>query len=128
MIGAKTVETIKLRGDIKGRTVHMLVDSGSTRSFINTKTLQKVGLVATEINHGLRVEVANGQHMISRLCCQDARSWLSPDYDLASDLFALYMCPTDVVLGCNWMKCLGEFSMVLNAALHTRVDQWYCMV
>lgn len=41
-MGARSAQTIKLMGEIKGRTIHMLVDSGSTHSFMNTKTLQKV--------------------------------------------------------------------------------------
>ena len=100
---------------INGRSVHVLVERGSTHSFINCRTLQRVGLVATEIDHDLKVEIVNGQHMISRHCCQDVRIKFSDDYEFAGDLLALDMGPIDAVLGCDWLQSLGKISIDLNA-------------
>ena len=47
LMGAKSAKTIRLSGTINGKTVHVLVDTGSTHSFINSKSLQRVGLIAT---------------------------------------------------------------------------------
>ena len=124
LIGAKSVRTIRLSGTINGRIVHVLVDSGSTNSFINSKSLQRVGLIAieidhrpiaTKIDHGLRVEVANGQHMFSKLCCQDARIKFINDFESASDLLALDMGPIDVVLGYDSLQSLGKINMDFKA-------------
>ena len=68
-------------------------------------------LIATEIDHGLRVEVADGQHMINKLCCQDARIKFSDDCEFASDLLALDMGPIDAVLGYDWLQSSSKISM-----------------
>ena len=74
-----------------------------------------MGLVATEIDHGLKVEIANGQHMISRSCCQDTRIKFSDDYEFAGELLTLDMGPIDAVVGCDWLQSLGKISIDLNA-------------
>lgn len=118
LMGAKSGETIKQRGEIKGMTIHVLLDIGSTHSFINTKALQNVGLIATEIDHEMGMEIATGQHMISSPCCQDARIWHSNDLVLG-DLFALDI--GDVVLGCDWMKSMGSHMVVFRASMRMRM-------
>ena len=68
LMGSQSVETTRLEGEVKGRIVHMLVDSGSTHTFMDTKILQKVGLMHKDRPQAAS-EVASGQHIVSRLCC-----------------------------------------------------------
>ena len=52
-MGAKSAKTIILRGMLNGMTFHILVENANSHDFINCNTLQRVGLTAIEIDHGL---------------------------------------------------------------------------
>lgn len=46
LFGSNAMNTIRLQGTIKGKKVHMLVDSGSTHSFIDLGLVKQLGLIA----------------------------------------------------------------------------------
>lgn len=60
MCGIPTLHTIKLNGTINNKTVQILIDSGSTQSFINTTIARKLGLQVDE-SRSYEVWVANGE-------------------------------------------------------------------
>lgn len=43
-IGKDTSQTMRLKGKYKKRTVNILVDSGSTHNFLDTKVAKDLGL------------------------------------------------------------------------------------
>lgn len=44
--GSKSIGTIRLQGMIKGKRISILIDSGSTHSFIDSRMIKQLGLVA----------------------------------------------------------------------------------
>ncbi len=66
--GNKPQDTIKIRGEVKDNSLTVLIDTGSTHSFMDlqlAKTL-KVSMVAAS---PLVVTVTNGQKVLSKLQC-----------------------------------------------------------
>lgn len=66
--GGKQHDTIKIQGEAKGQVLTILVDTGSTYSFLDYQTAKdiKAHLVAAT---PLEVTVANGQKVLSKLQC-----------------------------------------------------------
>lgn len=98
--------TMKLRGTVKNKPVIILVDSGSTHSFINASFSERFQLPMTEGNI-FDVVVANGEKLTSKgLCknviieCQGTR--------IITDLLPLPISGCHVVLGANWLSTLGD--------------------
>lgn len=82
-----------------GRHVCILVDSGSSYNFINSK---QSGCILQWLI------------MACRYCCQATQIQLSPDDTFHGDLFALDMGPIHIVLGCEWLRSLGEMALDFN--------------
>lgn len=49
LAGINSLSTIRMSGTIKNHKIHILVNSGSTHSFINTELVEKLKLIAHEI-------------------------------------------------------------------------------
>lgn len=59
MMGISSSRTIKLKGEIKGETVTVLIDSGATHNFVSTKMAQRLGF-STDRTRGFGVLTAGG--------------------------------------------------------------------
>ena len=68
--GNKAIGTIRLQGMIKGKRVSILIDSGSTHSFIDSGVVKQLGLVA-EVVSPLIVSVADGSRIVVDSFCKD---------------------------------------------------------
>ncbi|KAK6152930.1 hypothetical protein DH2020_012569 [Rehmannia glutinosa] len=61
--GEDGITTMRLFGTINGHKLHILIDSGSTLSFIREETTKKLGC-PLETAKPLLVKVANGQRLL----------------------------------------------------------------
>ncbi|KAF2283930.1 hypothetical protein GH714_017311 [Hevea brasiliensis] len=103
--GTQTSQSMRLRGVWNGLQVLILVDSGSTHSFISLAKLSENG-VNVDAKAGFRVKVANGEQLHSPGICKKATINLYPIF-FRVDLFALQLTGFDIVLGVNWLRTLG---------------------
>ncbi|XP_058008100.1 uncharacterized protein LOC131182808 [Hevea brasiliensis] len=103
--GTQTSQSMRLRGVWNGLQVLILVDSGSTHSFISLAKLSENG-VNVDATAGVRVKVANGEQLHSPGICKKATINLYPIF-FRVDLFALQLTGFDIVLGVNWLRTLG---------------------
>jgi hypothetical protein len=105
LTGIDIANTMKLQVRIKGTTLVMLVDIGSTHTFIKEGLLPQLGLLVTP-REGLTVKVANGERVTSGgVCC-------ATDMDISSEHFStyFYVLPLDgfnIILGIQWLRTLG---------------------
>lgn len=98
--------TLRFHGKINNRTVLVLVDSGSTHNFVQTKVANQLAL-STTITKQLRVGVGNGEELhCEGLCLQTPLSIQGTTFH--TDLFVLPMYGADVVLGARWLADIGE--------------------
>ncbi|KAL4348542.1 hypothetical protein GQ457_17G027610 [Hibiscus cannabinus] len=98
-------------GSIKGRFLSILVDSGSTHSFVNpgwakegTKVIPTSPLVIT---------VANGEKLYSKAKSRQLM-WKMHGHTFEHDFRVLSMGGSDMVLGVDWMRRYSPISMDFN--------------
>ncbi|KAL2461068.1 Uncharacterized protein Adt_44488 [Abeliophyllum distichum] len=65
LMGTFVHKTIRIPGKVRGRNIYILIDSGSTHSFIDDKLVQALGF-QTDKSRPLTVTVANGQKLDSK--------------------------------------------------------------
>lgn len=97
MTGTPEPNTFKLRGLIKKRVVIILVDSGSTHSFLDSQTAKELGVIA-QMDRPLRVTVANGQQMYSHQSVTKVR-WEASGIEFEDKFRLLNIGSCDIGLG-----------------------------
>lgn len=102
IVGNQTPSTIRLQGTVKKQKVSILIDSGSTHSFVDTKLVKHSGIKA-EIVPTLVVSVAGGSKLVSDTACKNL------DYNIQGSLFSselrlFLLGGSDMVLGVDWLK------------------------
>jgi predicted aspartyl protease len=105
LTGADTLDTMTVSGWLHGKKLHILIDSGSTHNFINSKIAKKMGC-RTISALTFHVEVANGE----RLSCNEIYQTIPMDiqgYAFATHLFQLDLQGSNIVLGMQWLRSLG---------------------
>lgn len=66
--GTEVPNTISLKGESKRHQVTILLDSGSTHSFLDLDTAKRMGCTIAQVRH-MRVTVADGNHIMSLHMC-----------------------------------------------------------
>nr|XP_017233486.1 PREDICTED: uncharacterized protein LOC108207560 [Daucus carota subsp. sativus] len=103
--GLKGSQTITLTGYKNKKQFSILVDGGSTHSFLDEKTASqlKCELVKTK---PMKVMVANGNQLVSHYECQGF-SWNIGKHKFQTPVKTLPMGSYDLVLGVDWLGSLG---------------------
>ncbi|CAN0876044.1 Transposon Ty3-I Gag-Pol polyprotein [Linum grandiflorum] len=104
--GAECGETMKLWGTMLGRTVRVMVDTGSTHNFIDERVARKMELVP-ETGTRFSVMVGNGEKVYSLGQCSNVGLFL-PGVSFMAKYHLLLMGGYDVILGVSWLQSLGE--------------------
>lgn len=94
--------TLCLSGAIQGTPVTILVDSGSSHSFVSDSLASQWDTLQ-ELQSAISVRVANGAH----LCCTTIvpqAAWTVEGYEFSSDLRVLPLSTYDIILGMNWLE------------------------
>ncbi|KAJ8766111.1 hypothetical protein K2173_020627 [Erythroxylum novogranatense] len=103
--GIRGPQSMRLYGNWKGGQVLILIDSGSTHSFVSATKVEDLQAEVNEKN-GLKVNVANGEQLTSPGICKGIPILLE-SISFMVDLFVLPLTDFDVVLGVNWLRTLG---------------------
>lgn len=74
LTGVPSYSTMRVRGAIGTRSLHILVDSGSTHNFLDEKLATKLNYPLQEIRE-MRVKVANGNQVPCKKVCPNFK-WL----------------------------------------------------
>ncbi|XP_035543610.1 uncharacterized protein LOC118347690 [Juglans regia] len=102
--GAPSPKTMRLVGKIGKNPVTVLIDTGSTHSFIDMNVARKIRLPVEESH--LAVQVANGATFPCHSCCKAVLLRLQ-SCDILANLYLLTLGGCDVVLGVDWLRSLG---------------------
>jgi hypothetical protein len=87
---------------IRGKPIRVLFDSGATHSFMNAKTLSKVGLNSWNTNDAFTIKTAGG-NISSELVARGVLLELGSK-TIDTDLIILGLEGMDVILGMDWMN------------------------
>lgn len=102
MAGIEGPRYIKLQGSIQSHPIFILVDSGSSSTFISMELAGSLsGLQPTA--KSVSGQVADGGTIV---CSQQltAASWFINDYEFQSDLKVIPLDKYDMVLGMDWLE------------------------
>jgi predicted aspartyl protease len=90
---------------INGARLTALLDSGSTHNFVDTEVTARTGILLAACS-GLRVAVANGDHVASPGCCRNLRIEVGKEPFYING-YGLSLGSYDMVLGVQWLESLG---------------------
>jgi hypothetical protein len=90
---------------INGVCLTTLLDSGSTHNVVDTGAVQRATIELCG-HTGLRVKVANGDHITSPGSCQDLQIKIC-DEVFSIDCYDISLGSYDMVLGVHWLESLG---------------------
>lgn len=102
MWGIESSKSIKLRGWIQGFELLMLIDSGSTHSFVDASIGQKLSGLK-QLDNPVAVKIADGGTM---QCTQEIPNcnWWMQGYNFSSNFRLLYLGGYDIILGMDWLE------------------------
>ncbi|KAM3283214.1 hypothetical protein P3S67_026859 [Capsicum chacoense] len=96
------VNSILVKGSVKNRTLAVLIDSGSTHSFIDEQAVSDTGYVA-EYGAPKKVTVADGNYVMCHTTCTFF-CWKIEGKPFKEDLRIIDLGGCDLVLGNDWMN------------------------
>ncbi|XP_039023154.1 uncharacterized protein LOC120155744 [Hibiscus syriacus] len=103
--------TLRIQGTIQGRPLNILIDSGSTHSFL-TPQWAEAGIQINTL-HPLAITIANGQQLYSSARCNEVE-WKMQGHSFIHDFRLLQLGGSDMVLGVDWMKLFSTILMDFN--------------
>jgi hypothetical protein len=109
LTGFSAPQTLKLIGYIKHRKVIILVDSGSTHTFIHRRVAHETHCYIHAVNN-FQIMIANGGSMKCGGCCENVCLQIG-GYHLKYHMFSIDMGGCDIVLGVDWLRNLGPIPM-----------------
>ncbi|XP_074346521.1 uncharacterized protein LOC141685312 [Apium graveolens] len=104
--------TMRVRGVVGNAVVHILIDSGSTRNFLDIEMAKKLKCQCVTIPHQA-VTVADGNHLACQQMCKSF-SWKMQGQGFITDVLLIPLGSCDMVLGIQWLKTLGSIQWDFN--------------
>ena len=105
LAGNKSFSTMRVRGMCTGRSLHVLIDSGSTHNFLDLQAAQnlkcEIHPIATQT-----ITVADG----NQIKCQGMVknfTWKFKGQEFCADVLLIPLGSCDMVLGVQWLSTLG---------------------
>ena len=98
-------QTMRIAGRVGKRTIHILIDFGSTHNFLDLNLAKKLGLRLTPIK-SVFVDVADGNRLECASMCKDLK-WSLRGTSLTTEVLLLPLGNCDMVLGVQWLETLG---------------------
>lgn len=107
LAGTDGPSSIRLRACIGNQTILILIDSGSSHSFLDASLLTRIGVQPTTMPVPQTVKVANGAYMP---CDKEVKnlSWWINDNEFTYDVKILELGGYDLILGMDWLEQWGE--------------------
>ncbi|XP_059315449.1 uncharacterized protein LOC132066077 [Lycium ferocissimum] len=100
--GCEVLNTIRLNGTAKKQVLTILLDSGSTHSFLDMEIAKAIGCVIKE-DRPMRVIVANGGILMS-LFSFPRLKWKIQGVEFEDSVRLIRLVGSDMVLGGDWMR------------------------
>ncbi|KAK3151850.1 hypothetical protein QOZ80_3AG0251460 [Eleusine coracana subsp. coracana] len=102
LVGTDEGEAVRVRALVQKQVMLLLIDSGSSHSFVNSAFLQRVGIKPTKCKPVL-VTLANGDTLISDHMVL-GMDWWVPNHTFSTNMRVLDIGAYDAILGFDWLK------------------------
>ncbi|XP_026410147.1 uncharacterized protein LOC113305293 [Papaver somniferum] len=106
LTGHVTGDTIRIPGVLNNHKASILIDSGSTTSFIDS-ALDTSLHCNIEATTPMKVTVANGEQTLGKGICPQLQ-WSMQGHDFVENIRILPLGGCDIVSGADWLKTLGD--------------------
>jgi hypothetical protein len=103
--GQAAPRTVKFLGSIQHVPVSILVDSGSSTSFVSSKLASRLSGIIP-LSRPTSVQVAGGG-LLSCSALLARAIWFIGDLPFQSDLRVLPLAAYDIIVGMDWLECYG---------------------
>lgn len=100
--GTMGKKTIRLQGLIQNHEVLILIDSGSSNSFISQQLVEKLGLAVTDIPLSQVIIADGGVMQCDKLAI--GVEWWCQGHSFTNDLKVLKLGGYDIILGMDWLE------------------------
>jgi hypothetical protein len=107
--GADGPRTMRLNGSVMGIPALILVDSGSTHSFIRQAFASSLPCTSSELAH-VKVQVANGEVLHCSSIFKQL-SWSVDGLTFATDMKVLNISHFDIILGMDWLEAYSPMQV-----------------
>lgn len=105
VVGLAEPKTLRLRGEILGVLVVVLIDCGATHNFVSTDLVKKLRLPVTDTtDYG--VIIGSGEKVKGSGICKGVVLYLQ-DLTVVEEFLPLQLGSLDVILGVKWLSTLG---------------------
>jgi hypothetical protein len=101
--------TMTFAGSIQNIDISILVDSGSSNTFISSTLASKLKGVSP-LQHSTKVQVANGHHLHCDEFIPQAE-WVMAGYPFQADLKVLPLSAYDLILGFDWLESFNPMKV-----------------
>nr|TKR84335.1 hypothetical protein D5086_0000258830 [Populus alba] len=109
IVGAEHPQTLHVLGNLKNKSVTMLIDGGSTHNFIDQAVVSKFGLIVNRSKQFL-VMVANWEKITCNRQCQGLTLNIQGQ-TVTANYYILSVTACQLVLGVQWLETLGSIEM-----------------
>lgn len=92
---------MKLKAKVKNKSMIMLVDSGSSHTFVSSQFLASIGVHALPTTPR-QVQLANGETLITDHYVPQLTWWIQ-GHSFCADMKVIDMVAYDVILGFDWL-------------------------
>nr|XP_027122333.1 uncharacterized protein LOC113739303 [Coffea arabica] len=106
--GTMVQNTIKVQGDWLGSKVSILVDGGSSHSFIKASVAFQHPELIRKIKP-FKVKVANGESLLCNKRIPQLQ-WVMQGHKFSHDFYILDIEPYDMIIGVDWMKAYSPLT------------------
>ncbi|CAN6249028.1 unnamed protein product [Urochloa humidicola] len=107
--GGQAKRSMQLQGKMKELDIQILIDSGSTNSFVSQRVVDQIGELQCVGTH-VQVKVANGGVMqCSSLV--PAAEWSIQGYSFCQELKVLPLQSYDIILGMDWLESFSPMKV-----------------
>ena len=100
---AKATDVITGRILVSGLLAYVLIDPGSTCSFISDSFASRLGRVAEPLGYTIRVSMPAGETLLVDMCMRSCPIVIT-DREFVADLILLALKEFDVILGMDWLS------------------------
>ena len=102
MSGAEATASIRLKSTVQNKTMLILVDTGSSHSFVSSQFVSLTGLPTVTMQEQ-KVKLANGSGMTATKMVKDLK-WYIQGHTFQIDMIVLDLLPYDAILGFDRLK------------------------
>ena len=112
LAGTVVGDVLQLRGRVQNKVMLVLIDSGSSNSFVSASFLNRAGLTTVPTTPK-QVKLPNGQLLVSDSKVPQMEWWCQ-GHTLVHDMQVLDLTAYDAILGYDWLKLHSPMTCLWN--------------